>query len=140
MGGIYFNVDLTNGLSRRVRGEQDRSIIDPSADKVYSGAFNLFEGAVENRSMNSRLYALFGKEYMQIFGKKVLIETALRPQIVELMKKAAVTQATPKDKAGLALDVEANNMQSVKTLKKYQRTNYLRAAEYAKQFFAEAKK
>lgn len=66
MGGIYFNVDLTNGLSRRVRGEQDWSIIDPSSEKVYSGAFDLFEGAVENRSLNSRLYNLFGKEFMQL--------------------------------------------------------------------------
>ncbi len=99
VGGIYFNIDLTNGMSRRVHGEQDRSVIDPMSEKVYDGIFNVLNGASDNRSLTSPLYALFGKEFMQLFGKRVLIESAIRPQIIDVMKRAQITAGMPDVKA-----------------------------------------
>lgn len=99
VGGLYFNIDLTNGMSRRVHGEQDWSVLDPITEKVYDGIFNVLDGATENRTLTSSLRRLFGKEFMIVNGKKVLIETIYKKQINEIIKLANIQPNTPMEKA-----------------------------------------
>lgn len=136
-GGLYFNIDLTNGLSRWVHGEQDRSVIDPISEKVYEWIFEILNGAVENRTLTSSLWRLFGKEYMLLFGKKVLVESAYRPQIEEVIKSAKIYETTPKQKAIGALESQRSQIMAKTNLKKYQKNQYMKAIDYAKKFFAD---
>lgn len=140
VGGIYFNIDLTNGMSRRVHGEQDWSVIDPMSEKVYDGIFNVLDGAVENKAVTSRLWSLFGKEFMTLFGKKVLIESAIRPQIIEVLKLANITATTPPQKAMLALESQKWNINARSSLKKFEKNNYIKAIDFAKRFFDQEQK
>lgn len=135
VGGLYFNIDLTNGMSRWVHGEQDWSVLDPNSEKVYDGIFNVLDGATENKTNNSRLWSLFGKEYLEQFGKKVLIESIYRKQIVEVIALAKINQFTPPEKAIGALEAQRGNIQAISSLKKFQKNNYMKAIDYAKKFF-----
>lgn len=99
-------------MSRWMHGEQDRSVIDPMSEKVYDGIFNVLDGASDNRSLTSPLYALFGKEFMQLFGKKVLIEKAYRPQILDIIKMANINANTPYHKAIGAINAQEGNIQA----------------------------
>lgn len=122
-------------MSRWVHGEQDRSVLDPISEKVYDGIFEVIDGAVENRTLTSSLRRLFGKEYMMLFGKRVLIETAYRKQIEEVIKMANILPTTPPQKALGALEAQKGNIQAISSLKKYQKNNYMKAIDYAKLFF-----
>lgn len=122
-------------MSRRVHGEQDWSVIDPMSEKVYDGIFNVLDSALDNRSLTPPLLALFGKEYMQLFGKKVLIESAYRQQIIDVIKAANITVNTPHQKAIGALNAQQGNIQAKSSLKKFEKNNYMKAIVYAKKFF-----
>ncbi len=85
-------------MSRRVHGEEDRSVIDPISEKVYDGIFNVIDGAKDNNAMNSPLWSLFGKEFLTLYGRKVLIESAYRKQILEVIKMANITDTRQPEK------------------------------------------
>lgn len=135
LGGIYFNIDLTNWMSRRVHGEEDRSVIDPISEKVYDGIFNVIDGAKDNNAMNSPLWSLFGKEFLTLYGRKVLIESAYRKQILEVIKMANITDTRQPEKVIWALNAQKGNIQANSSLKKFQKNNYMKAIDYAKKFF-----
>lgn len=74
---------------------------------------------------------------MMLFGKKVLIESAYREKIEEMVKAANIHAAMPSQKAIGALDAQKGHISMKTHLKKYQKNEYLQAIEYAKMFFAE---
>lgn len=127
-------------MSRRVHGEEDRSVIDPNTEKVYDGIFNVLDGAKDNTSDTSPLLSLFGKEFMRQFGKRVLIESSYRKQITTVMKDANVNQYMPYENAIGALNAHKTKISLNSSLKKYEKNNYLKAIEYAKKFFTPGKK
>lgn len=122
-------------MSRWVHGEQDRSVLDPITEKVYTGIFDVLEGASENRTLTSSLRRLFGKEFLVVFGKKMLVESAYRSQILEVIKSANITEHMPAEKAINALEAQKGPIQVSDKLKRYQKNNYMKAIEYAKKFF-----
>jgi hypothetical protein len=60
IGAIYFNIDLTYGLTNRQIGEADRSIFDPATSMIYSGGQELFAKAQDNKALASPLLDTFG--------------------------------------------------------------------------------
>lgn|GEM_PF-7072175 len=135
VGGMYFNIDLTNGMSRRVHGEQDRSVLDPISEKVYDGIFTVLEGAVENKTDTSALRRLFGKEFMTINNKRMLVESMYRKQITEVIASVNIQPHTPWEKAVNALDAQKGRIEMNSSLKKYQKNSYIKAIETAKKFY-----
>ena len=59
VGAVYFNVDYTNGLTKKLIGEADRATINISNKKVYKTIFTLFKNS-DNLHLRSPLVNLFG--------------------------------------------------------------------------------
>lgn len=65
VGAVYFNVDYTNGLTKKLIGEADRSVINTTNNKVYKTIFTLLKNS-DNLHLRSPLVNLFGVGILSI--------------------------------------------------------------------------
>lgn len=76
IGTVYFNVDYTNGLTKKLIGEADRSVINLETKKVYNTIFTLFKNG-DDLHLRSPLLNLFGVGLMEINNKETFVPLKL---------------------------------------------------------------
>ena len=81
-GAIYFNVDLTNGLTNRTLGELDRSVIDFASNKFYDKILDVYEAGKPNET--NALYYLFNVKRVTLNDKTILIKSNYAKPVKDL--------------------------------------------------------
>lgn len=76
IGTVYFNVDYTKGLTKKLIGEADRSVINLETKKVYNTIFTLFKNW-DDLHLRSPLLNLFGVGLMEVNDKEVFVPLKL---------------------------------------------------------------
>jgi hypothetical protein len=76
IGTVYFNVDYTKGLTKKLIGEADRSVINLETKKVYNTIFTLFKNG-DDLHLRSPLLNLFGVGLMEVNDKEVFVPLKL---------------------------------------------------------------
>ncbi len=72
VGAVYFNVDYTNWLTKKLIGEADWSVINITNNKVYKTFFTLLKNS-DNLHLRSPLVNLFGVGILTIDWKEEFI-------------------------------------------------------------------
>jgi hypothetical protein len=95
IGAVYFNVDLTYGLTNRQVGEADRSIFDPATEMMYSWGKDLFAHAKDNQALTSPLLDVFGIRRQSRGTGTVFVSKIYGRNALQLLKSISVSRNTP---------------------------------------------
>jgi hypothetical protein len=132
IGAIYFNVDLTYGLSNWQIGEADRSIIDPSTNMIYSGGVDLFTQAKDNVALQSPLLDTFDARRIPWWNTTRIISKRYWKNALALLTSLHIDATTPIKDRKTAFDWYAKRTNETQ-MKSSSRTKILRILQEAKQ-------
>lgn len=131
IGAIYFNVDLTYGLSNRQVWEADRSIFDPSTNMMYTWWKSLFDHAEHNTTVGSPLLDAFGLYRSFRWSGGILVSKRHGKPAFALLQSLKITPQTPIKDRKIILDTYAQTLLKA-NIKPVTRKKYSRILQEAK--------
>ncbi|MDD3262960.1 MAG: glycosyl hydrolase [Candidatus Absconditabacteria bacterium] len=112
IGTVYFNVDYTKGLSNRLIGEADRSVIDLDTKKVYNTIFTLLKNS-DDLHLRCPLLNLFGVGIMEINGENKFIPKKYITTIKRLQSIINKTSYTENEKNNIIKSLGAKEIKRI---------------------------
>lgn len=109
---VYFNVDYTKWLTRKLIGEADRSVINLETNKVYNTFFSLLKNS-EDFHLRSPLLNLFGVGLMKIDDKEHFIPIKLIPKIRTLQSALHKLWKTDEERKNLLESIWINELKKM---------------------------